>query len=129
MTETDKGRFDIGIPYTDSKDAHLTAYYQLRTQMGALIVSGGTAQQIRAMTEYIISHIPSQQQGNLCVELLQRKTREEVESLMKERKIDKETQDILETATISACMCVLRAVSEIMDEDLGIRKRVTIGVI
>ena len=123
---------DIGIPYGGAKEVHLISHYQMRDKIGTYIAqTEGSidARKLQTMVEFAVSEIPDMDQGNRCVELLEKKKSEELARLMAERKHERETQEDIRDATISACMATLRLLQMIMDTDCGIRKRYEIGVL
>lgn len=125
---------DIGIPYGEAKGIHLNALYDIRRRISAVTENAGITgtninyDVIYALVEQAISLIPDVDQGNRCRELLYKKEREERKHLQMERKHEIPTSEDINDAKRQASMVALQLVQVIFDDDIGIRKRHTVGV-
>lgn len=120
---------DIGIPYMSSKPQHLMNFYAARAQLGTMIKEHASADDIRTYVEYMASAIPDAEQYRICVMMIDEKYEEELQKLLEKANNKNPTQNQIERATKSACMAVAEAITLIMDDDLGIRKRIMVGTI
>lgn len=129
--KNDTNLVDIGIPTATSVPQYSQHHYEVRNAILRVIESsaatGLNTQTIEALVKFHISQFPSINQANQ----LKAKMREIYNSCVKmtgKRESDL-TQDELTEIKMEMLMSIESLISRIMDEDTGIRTRVTIGVI
>lgn len=125
---------DIGIPYGEAKGIHLNSLYDIRRRIAAIIENAGVTnsainyQAIEAEVDLAISLIPDIEQGNKCRRKYKEWEEQELEEIMKIHKREMPTTDDRNDAKRAASMAVLQLVQVIFDDDIGIRKRHTVGL-
>lgn len=125
---------NIGIPFSEAKNIHLEGLYKIQSDISSVITYAGTSgtkvnyDAVKALVELAISSIPDVEQGNNCRELLEKKEEERKMEIAKKRNHSTPTTDDEQEAIREASLAVFNLIHVIYDDDIGIRKRHTIGV-
>lgn len=123
----------LGVTFSESKQIHINSFYDIRTKIATVIESAALNgrsvdyESVISLVELAISLIPSMEQGNKCLELLDKKYKEALNELAAEHGGKPTAADIMQ-AKKRAAMITLRAVQMIFDTDLGIRIQHSVGV-
>lgn len=125
---------DIGIPFGEAKGIHLNALYDIRRRIAAIIENAGVTgspvnyDAIYAEVELAISLIPDIDQGNKCRMKFREWELKELSEIAKANNHSMPTTDDRNAAKRAASMATLQLVQVIFDDDIGIRKRLSVGV-
>lgn len=123
----------LGVTFSESKQIHINSFYDIRTKIATIIetaaLNGRSVDfdSVQSLVELAISLIPSMEQGNKCLELLDRKYNQALKELAAEHGGKPTAGDVMQ-AKKQASMVTLRAVQIIFDNDLGIRIQHSVGV-
>lgn len=128
---------NTGIPYGEPQAAFVATLFDIYGKIGDVIKQAAMAntsvnyESISALVNLAIALIPDVEQGNKCREMLDVYEDREIEHLKNKKGTDSyiPTAKEINTAKCSASMAVMEMVITIFDDDLGIRKRFTVGLV
>lgn len=124
---------NTGIPFGNAVPIHLEGLYKIQNDIGNVIVFGGTTgnrvnyDAIKALVELSISSIPDSEQSAALREMMEKKEEEAKQAIAAKNNHATPTSDDEQEAMRQAAFAVFNLVHVIYDDDMGIRKRLTIG--
>lgn len=125
---------NIGIPFGEARNIHIEALYDIRRRIASVIESAGMTHTtvdydvVQSLVEAAISLLPDIKQSNQCRQLMVKYEAEETARIAAEKEHSMPTVEDKQAAKRSASFAVMNVIQVIMDEDIGIRRRFTIGV-
>ena len=126
---------NTGIPYGEPQAAFVATLFDIYGKIGDVIKQASMAnttvnyESISALVHLAIALIPDVEQGNKCREMLDVYEDREIEHLKTKKGSSYiPTAKEINNAKCSASMAVMEMVITIFDDDLGIRKRFTVGL-
>lgn len=125
---------NIGVPFGEARDIHIEALYDIRKRISSVIESAGMTHTtvdydvIQSLVDAAISLLPDITQANKCRELMERYEGEELERITAKNNHAIPTVDDRQQAKRKAAFATLNVIQVIYDNDVGIRRRFTVGV-
>lgn len=128
-----KDPINTGIPFGNALPIHLEGLYKIQGDIGNIIVFGGTTgtkvnyDAIKALVELSISSIPDNEQATALRQMMETKEQEAKVEIARRNNHSTPTSDDEQEAMRQASFAIFNLVHVIYDDDMGIRKRMSIG--
>ena len=125
---------NTGIPFSKAIPIHTEGLYKIQSDIANIIVFGSTTGEkvnydgIKALVELAISSIPDSEQSSALREMMEKKEQEAKQEIANKNHHSTPTADDEQQAMRESAFAIFNLVHVVYDDDMAIRKRMTIGV-